>query len=113
MDRQQEGWLILTVRLLKFSTDHPYAATGIFGAMVGSAATYLALTRTPLYEKLRQDGDTQVVTPEVYEVALPQEDLRGMLSDPTVEARFELPTISVIIKGEKQEPPKELPDIQQ
>lgn len=95
--------LLLVSRTLKFASDHPYAATGIFGAAVGSAATYQVLTRLPDYEKV-----SQAFTPKVYEFALPQEDLRHMLSDPSTEVRWDMPEISVIITAEKREQPKQL-----
>jgi hypothetical protein len=107
VDKQQESWLILAARTLKFATDHPYAATGIFGAAVGSVVTYRVMTYQSLYKETEK-----VITPEVYEFEIPQEDLRHMLVDPTVELRWEMPTISVIITSEKRNQPKELPDIQ-
>ena len=103
---EQESLLILISRGLKFATDHPYAATGIFGAVVGSALTYRAMTVREMRAKANQ-----VFTPKVYEFAISHEDLRHMLTDPHAEVRWELPTMSVIVTSEKREQPKELPDI--
>lgn len=106
MDRQQEALLVLLSRTVRFATEHPYAATGIFGAMVGSAATYKVLTLNPL----RQSG-REFFTPKVYELALSHEDIRALLVDPAAELRWNLPNLSVVITAEKRERPKELPDI--
>lgn len=102
MDQQQESMLVLVSRALKFATDHPYAATGIFGAAVGSAATYMALTS----QAAKANG---VFTPKVYELVLPREDVQKLLQDPTTELRWETPTMAVIVTTEKREPLKQLP----
>ena len=106
MDPNQETQLLLLIsRSLRFASDHPYAATGIFGAAVGSAVTYKALTMNGMRQK-------KVFTPKVYQFALPAEDLRRMLTDPTHEVRWEMAENSVIITSEKRETPKALPDIE-
>jgi len=102
----QINWLLLLSRSIRFATDHPYAATGIFGAMVGSAVTYKAMK----FNSVLADRD-KVITPEVYEFSLTPEDLRQMQIDPLAERRWELPTITVIVTSERRERPKELPDI--
>ena len=107
MDRDNEALLLLALRTLRFATDHPYAATGIFGAIVGSAVTYRAMT----FNSMRQKAD-KVFTPKVYQFALPPEDLRRMLVDPMHEIRWDMPEISMIITAEKREQPKALPDIE-
>ena len=103
---KQVDWLLLLSRSLRFATDHPYAATGIFGAAIGSAVTYQALTMNGVRQKVNK-----VVTPKVYQFELPPEDLRRMLVDPTHEVRWEMAEDSVIITAEKREQPKALPDI--
>ena len=108
MDPNQETQLLLLIsRSLRFASDHPYAATWIFGAAVGSAVTYKALTINGMRQKVNK-----VFTPKVYQFALPAEDLRRMLTDPTHEVRWELAQDSVIITSEKRETPKALPDIE-
>jgi hypothetical protein len=102
----QVDWLLLLSRSIKFATDHPYAATGIFGAAVGSAVTYKALTMNGIRQRANK-----VFTPKVYQFEIQAEDLRRMLADPTYELRWELTTDSVIITSEKRETPKALPDI--
>ena len=102
----QINWLLLLSRSIKFATDHPYAATGIFGAAVGSAVTYKAMK----FNSVLTDKDN-VFTPQVYEFALTPGDLRKMQIDPLAERRFELPTMTVIVTSERRERPKELPDI--
>lgn len=101
---QQADVLILLSRTIRFASEHPYAATGIFGAVVGSVATYRVMTELQIRDKV-----AEVVTPKVYEFPVPQEDLRRMLADPTAEIRWELPEISVIVTAEKRAQPKELP----
>lgn len=96
--------LILLSRTIKFASDHPYAATGIFGAAIGSAVTYQVVTRRPAWNKV-----TEVFTPKVYEFPIAHADLRRMLTDPTAEVRWELPDMSVIITAEKRKTPKQLP----
>lgn len=103
----QVNWLLLLSRSIRFATEHPYAATGIFGAMVGSAVTYKAMKFGSILAE--KDG---VVTPQVYEFSLTHDDLRQMQIDPLAERRYELPTMTVIITSEKRERPKQLPDIQ-
>ena len=108
MDQNQETQLLLLIaRSLRFATEHPYAATGIFGAAVGSAVTYKALTMNGMRQKVNK-----VFTPKVYEFALPAGDLRRMLDDPAYELRWDLTENTVIITSEKREPPKQLPDIE-
>ncbi len=101
---QSADLLILLSRTIRFASDHPYAATGIFGAIVGSVATYQVMTEMQVRDKV-----TEVLTPKVYEFPVPHEDLRRMLADPTAEVRWELPEMSVIITAEKREQPKQLP----
>jgi hypothetical protein len=100
-------YLLLVARTLRFATDHPYAATGIFGAVVGSVATYKVLTFKEMREKMNK-----VFTPKVYELVLTSADLHKMLDDPAYEVRVETTDTSVIITGEKREPLKALPDIE-
>ena len=107
MDQNNESLLLLLSRTIRFASDHPYAATGIFGAAVGSAVTYKVLTFNGMRQKVNK-----VFTPKVYEFAIPAEDLRKMLVDPTHEIRWEMATDSVIITAEKREAPKALPDIE-
>lgn len=106
MDQNQESMLLLISRTLRFATDHPYAATGIFGAVVGSAATYKLLTFTPVRQKM-----DEVINHKVYECAIPVEDLQRLLQDPAYELRWEMTDTSVIVTAEKREPLKALPDI--
>jgi len=106
-DQQQQpqvDLLILLSRTIKFASDHPYAATGIFGAAIGSAVTYQVLTNMPTRAKV-----TEVFTPKVYEFPVAHADLHRMLTDPTAEVRWELPDMSVIITAEKRTQPKQLP----
>jgi hypothetical protein len=108
LDQNQEAILLLTSRALRFAADHPYAATGIFGAAVGSAVTYKVLK----FQGFRAKVST-VVTPKVYQLNIPEADLRRMLGDPEFELRWDLPDIAMIVTAEKKEPLKQLPDIQQ
>ncbi|MFL5660098.1 MAG: hypothetical protein ACJ8BW_01970 [Ktedonobacteraceae bacterium] len=106
MDQRSETHLlVLTAQALRFASDHPYAATGIFGAAVGSVVTYRVMT----YNSLRQKA-TKVFTPKVYEFALPAQDLRRMLDDPSYEMRWDIPELTVVVTAEKREPMKALPD---
>ena len=108
MDQNQETQLLLLIaRSLRFATEHPYAATWIFGAGVGSAVTYKALTMNGVRQKVNK-----VFTPKVYQFEIQAEDLRRMLADPTYELRWEMAQDSVIITAEKRETPKALPDIE-
>lgn len=102
MDRDQETLLVLAARAIRFASDHPYAATGIFGAAVGSAVTYRVMTRS---------SAQSVFSPKVYEFALTPEDLERLKRDPTAELRWEMPTMTVVVTSEKRERPPELPDI--
>jgi hypothetical protein len=104
MDKDTENWLRLTLHTIRFAGDHPYAATGIFGAMVGSAVTYKVLTA-----KSTLSGN--IFTPKAYRLALSNKDLRHLLNDPQAELRWETPEIAVIITSEKIESLKELPFI--
>lgn len=106
MDQNQESLLLLISRTLKFATDHPFAATGIFGAAVGSVATYKLLTFTAMHQTVND-----VINHKVYECAIPVEDLQRMLRDPAYELRWEMTDTSVIVSAEKREPLKALPDI--
>jgi hypothetical protein len=106
MDQNQESLLLLISRTLRFATDHPYAATGLFGAAVGSVATYKLLT----FSAVQQSVNT-VLNHKVYECAIPIEDLQRMLKDPEYELRWEMTDTSVIVSAEKREPLKALPDI--
>lgn len=108
MDREQASLLALAANTIRFATDHPYAATGIFGAAVGSAVTYKVLTfnsqRSPLNE---------VFTPKMYQIELKPEDLRHMLMDPMAEIRYEMTDMTVVVTSEQREPLRALPDIVQ
>lgn len=108
MDREQENLLILASRVFQFATNHPYAATWIFGAAVGSVATHKVLTRNPRHLDM-----SEVFTPKVYEFALKPEDLRRMLMDPTAEIRYETTEVTVVVTSEQKESLKALPDIEQ
>lgn len=106
MNREQETALSLAGSFLRFATYHPYAATGIVGAAVGSAVTYGVLTSQTF--KSKTNG---FFTPKVYEIALTHEDLQRMLMDPLVEIRTETPDMTIVVTAEKREPLKQLPDI--
>lgn len=108
MDREQENLLILTSRILRFASEHPYAATGIFGAAVGSAVTYKVIM-----SNLGRSGMNRVFTPKMYQFMLTPEDLRRMMMDPTAEIRFETAEMTAIVTTEQREPIKALPDIEQ
>lgn len=105
MDRDTETILVVTAQALRFATNHPYAATGIFGAAVGSAITYKVLT----FNRPKSNG---IFTPKVYRVALSHEDLRHLLDNPTNELKWETPEVSVVITSEEPEPIKELPVVE-
>ena len=94
MDQETVSLLKLASRTIQFATYHPYAATGIFGAMVGSAVTYKVLT-------LQQPSN--IFTPKAYELALSSKDLRHLLTDPEAELRWETPEVVVVITPEKRE----------
>lgn len=104
MDQEQQTILNLAIQSLRFASNHPYAATGIFGAAVGSAITYRIMT-------LQSSAKDGVFTPKVYEFAASRADLQRMLDDPKAELRWDLPTMSVVMVNEKRERPKELSDI--
>ncbi len=106
MDREQESLVKLVGSFIEFATDHPYAATGIFGAAVGSAVTYGILTSKSL-----RFATNKVFTPKVYEIALSRTDCLRMLADPSAEIRMETPEMTVVVTSEKREPLKQLPDI--
>lgn len=106
MDKDQETMLSLAGSFIRFATYHPYAATGIFGAAVGSAVTYGVLT-----SKFSRFSTNGVFTPKVYELVLTHDDLRRMLVDPTAEIRVETPQMTVVVTPEKREPLKQLTDI--
>lgn len=103
---ETESLLVVLGRTIKFASDHPYLATGVFGAAVGSVATYKVLTLTTMRERV-----SEVLAPKIYEFGLTPNDLQQMQVDPTVELRWELPGIVVVITPEKRERPKALPDI--
>lgn len=105
MDRESETLLVFAIKTMKFATDHPYAATGIFGAAVGSVVTYKVMTFSP------KRPLSKAFTPKVYELALPAEDLQRLLGDPMYEMRWETPEASVIVTAEKREPMRALADI--
>jgi len=106
MNSEQESLVNLTSSVLQFTVRHPYAATAIFSAAVGSGITYAVLT-SKAFPTIK-DG---VFTPKVYEIALAQADLRHMLTDPAAEVRMETPEITVVVTSEKREELKALPDI--
>jgi hypothetical protein len=103
----QPDLLGLAGSFIRFATYHPYAATGIFGAAVGSAVTYGVLT-SKTFEAAKNGG---IFTPKVYEIALAHEDLRAMLEDPSAEIRMETPEMTVVVTAEKRVQLKQLPDI--
>lgn len=107
MDQNEQSLLLLVSRTLKFATDHPFAATGLLGAAVGSVATYKVLTFSAVHESVNT-----VLNHKVYECVIPVEDLRRMMNDPAYELRWETPETSVIVTAEKREQPKALPDIE-
>lgn len=107
-DQERESALILTSRIIRFATDHPYAATGLFGAAVGSAITYNVLAMPE-----RRSKAAKIFSPKVYEFAITPEDLRRMLADPTTQIRYETTDMSVIVTSEQREQFKALPDIEQ
>lgn len=107
-ERQTEGALLLAAHTMRFLADHPYLATGIFGAGVGSAVTYSVMTRA-------QKGATSVrnvFTPKVYRLELPTEDLQHILDIPEAELRWETPDMTVIITSEETIPLKQLPVVE-
>lgn len=105
--KERETLLILATHVINFATRHPYAATGIFGAAIGSAVTYRMMT----YESVKAKVNG-VFTPKVYELVLTKEDLQRMLADPLVEIRIETAEMSVVVTSEKREELKQLlPDI--
>src|SRR4051812_31622461 len=106
MEEEQKYALILAAQAFRFATNHPYAATGLLGAAVGSAVTYQVMTHP-------RASVHKVFTPKVYEFALTPEDLQRMLVDPTVEVRYETPEIAVVVTPEQREKLKALPDIEQ
>lgn len=108
MDREQASLLALAAHTLRFATDHPYAATGIFGAMVGSAVTYKVLTVNPKRSPLNE-----VFTPKMYQLELKPEELRHMLMDPKAEIRYEMSDMTVVVTSEQREPLKALTIIDQ
>lgn len=99
--------VILMSRITRFAIDHPFAATGLFGAAVGSAVTYNVLT----FSQRHQSG-VRIFSPKVYEFAITPEDLRRMLADPTTTIRYETTDMSVIVTSEQREQLKTLPDIE-
>jgi hypothetical protein len=107
MDQNQESLLLLISRTLKFATDHPYAATGLFGAAIGSVATYKLLTFSAVHQSVNT-----VLNHKVYECIIPAEDLQRLLKDPEYELRWEMTDTSVIVTAEKREQLKALPDIE-
>lgn len=107
MDQKSETNLLnLTAQVIWFASEHPYAATGIFGAVIGSAVTYQVMT----FQEMRQKA-TKVFTPKVYQFILPASDLRQMLVDPDHEIRWDIPEATVIVTAEKREQLTALPII--
>jgi hypothetical protein len=106
MNKDQETMLGFAGSFIRFATYHPYAATGIVGAAVGSAVTYGVMTSDRF--KAATNG---VFTPKVYELELSHEDLRRMLADPLMEIRMETAEMTLVVTAEKREPLKALPDI--
>jgi hypothetical protein len=106
MNDESELVLGLIASTMQFATRHPYAATGIFGAAVGSAVTYGVLTSKTWGPKVNG-----VLTPKVYELALTSEDLHLLQGDMSYEVRVETPDMTVIVTAEKREPLRALPDI--
>ena len=107
-ERQTESVLYLAGHTMRFLADHPYLATGIFGAGIGSAVTYRVMSRA-------QKGATDVrniFTPKVYKIELPPEELRHILKDPSAELRWEVPEATVIITSEETVPLKQLPVVE-
>lgn len=104
--RQQADLLILVGRGLQFATNHPYAATGIFGAAIGSAITYTVMTA----QSPRQSVN-RIFTPKIYELVLTSEDLRRLSDSVKYEIRMETTETVVIVTAEKPEPLKQLPAI--
>lgn len=107
MDRETESVLLLTAHALRFATNHPYAATGIFGAVVGSAVTYHVMK----FNEGRA-AVTNIFTPKVFKLELASAELRHLLEDPLAELRWDMPEMSIIISAEKVEPLKQLPVIE-
>lgn len=105
--KNSEVLLILAANALRFASEHPYAATGIVGAVAGSAVTYQVMTVRDMRQKA-----TKVFTPKVYEFILPTTDLKQMLLDPDHEIRWDIPEATVIVTAEKREQLKALPDIE-
>lgn len=103
---EQETVLKFAGSFIRFATYHPYAATGIFGAAVGSAVTYGVMTSSRF--KTATNG---IFTPKVYEVILTRADLNCMIADPSLEIRMEMPEMTVVVTSEKREQLKQLPDI--
>jgi hypothetical protein len=95
----------LLLSAIKFSSEHPYAATAVVGAAAGSLVTWAIMSTQ---QELREQ---KVVRGKVFEVEVPSENLQDLIDDPTIELRFDQPLITVIVTGEKREPLKALPDI--
>ena len=108
MDRQSETILLLAAHSVRFIADHPYASVGIFGAMVGSALTYKAMS----VDRQRSFVDN-IFTPKAYRIALSTAELKHLLEDPEAELRWDTPEMSVIITSEEAVPLKALPVIEQ
>lgn len=99
--------LVLLANVTRFATEHPYAATGIIGAAAGSAATYSIMSK-----RVEAAAAGNVVDSTVYDVELPEEQVAHMLADPEhVKIRYDFPFGSVVLRIEKREPFKQLPDI--
>lgn len=103
MERETETLLVLASHTIKFATNHPYAATGVIGALVGSAVTYKAMTFSQ-----KRSVISDIFTPKVYKLDLPHSDLRLLLNDPLAELRWDTPEFSLVVAAEKQESLKEL-----
>lgn len=100
------GLLEIALRVFAFAEDHPLMAAYVLGAIGGSALTYKVLE----YQTTRQKV-SNIFKPKVYEIALPPEALRDLMMDPSVELRWETPTVVVVLTAEQREALKQLPDI--
>lgn len=105
MDRQKEGLLFAFLRGVDIASQHPFATCTVFGAVVGSAATY------SIMNLLSEEQKSGIFTPKVYKLELPQADMQRLMLDPTAELRWETPNVVVIVSMEKPEPLKQLPYI--
>jgi len=107
-DRESEAILAIVAHTTRWIVDHPYAATGIFGAALGSAVTYRVMTVAQ--QRTQQVRD--VFTPKVYRMELPVGELHHILKDPSAELRWETPEMTVIVTSEETVPLKQLPVVE-